>query len=132
MIEVSSGGRRSRWPIGLFGMLAIVVGIERYIASRDVDLGTMYSIEWRDGGRSVAKNAKDADVLCFGTSMSRLGVSPKAIEERLGLSAYNFALSGAQPFRDLHHAEARPRRRGEAEGDRCRLQVVDARSFVHV
>ena len=89
---------RRGWPLGLIGMLALVALTERYIAKRDTDLGTMYSIEWRMIGESVKRQAPKASICCFGTSLTRMGVSPRILEAKLGKPAYNFALSGGQPF----------------------------------
>jgi hypothetical protein len=79
-------------------MFSLIVLIEGYIARRDTDLGTMYSIEWRMTGKSVKKHAPTSSILCFGTSLTKLGVSPKILQEKLGKPAYCFALSGGQPF----------------------------------
>ena len=89
---------RSPWPFGLLGMVAILVSVEGYIADRNIDLGTMYSIEWRLTGKAIRKQATKADILCFGTSLSRIGVSPLILEERTGHPTYNLALSGSQPY----------------------------------
>jgi hypothetical protein len=90
--------KRGALPLGLIGMLALVALTERYISKRDTDLGTMYSIEWRMIGDSVKRQAPKAQIVSFGTSLTRMGVSPKVLEERLGKTFYNFALSGGQPF----------------------------------
>ena len=89
---------RAGWPLGLVGMLAIVVATERYIAHRPADLGTMYSLEWNGTGHAISRNAAAAKLHCYGTSLTRLGVSPKIIHEKTGLPSYNFALSGGQPY----------------------------------
>lgn len=90
--------RRRAWPLGLAGMLAIIAATEVYVAGRHEDLGTTYSIEWRRAGQAIAREAKGSRILCFGTSLTRMGVSPKVLEERLGRPAYNFATSGGQPY----------------------------------
>ena len=90
--------RRGAWPLGVVGMLAIVAAVESYVAGRHEDLGTTYSIEWRRAGQAIGREAKGARVLCFGTSLTRMGVAPKVLEERLGMPAYNFATSGGQPY----------------------------------
>ncbi len=98
---------RSRWPLGLLGTLALVVGVEGYIATRNVDLGTMYTIEWRLMSKAVKKQAPRAEILCFGTSLSSIAVSPLILEERTGHSVFNLSLSGAQPYASylmLRHA----------------------------
>ena len=89
---------RGRWPIGLVGAIAIVVAAEGYVARRKDDLTSIYAIEWRLNARSIRRHAAGSSVLCFGTSLTRMGVSPRVLEETMRLPAYNFAMSGAQPF----------------------------------
>ncbi len=98
---------RSRWPLGLLGTLALVAGVEHYIAARNIDLGTMYTIEWRLMSKAIKKQAPKAEILCFGTSLSSIAVSPLIVEERTGHPTYNLSLSGAQPYASylmLRHA----------------------------
>ncbi len=100
---------RSAWPLGLIGMMVLVVGVERTIARRDTDLSTMFAMEWRANGNAAYKQAPKVDILCLGTSVTRMGVAPTILEEKLGRSAYNLALSGGQPFASytmLRHALA--------------------------
>lgn len=89
---------RSPWPLGLLGMAAILFATEGYVARRNIDLGTMEAIEWRLTGRAIKKHATKAEILCFGTSLSRIGISPLILEERTGHPTYNLALSGSQPY----------------------------------
>ncbi len=95
--------------------MAIVVVVEGYVVRRRDEISSLFSVEWRQNARAIRKNAQSSAVLCFGTSLSRMGVAPRVIEERLGMPAYNFAASGAQPFacyvalRDALASGARPR-----------------------
>ncbi len=105
------------WPIGLLGAVAIVLLAEAYVTRRRDELCSIYSVEWRQNARSIRRNAAGSAVLCFGTSLSRMGVAPRVIEERTGMPAYNFAASGAQPFlcyTALRDALARGRGRGRS------------------
>jgi hypothetical protein len=79
-------------------MVAIVVLVETYIDSRSQVFGTVFANEWRNVGRSIPREAKGLRVLCFGTSLTRMGVVGTILEQRLGKPAYNFATSGGQPF----------------------------------
>jgi hypothetical protein len=105
----------SRWPIGLLGAIAIVVAAEGYVDRRKDDLTSIYAIEWRLNARTIRRHAAGSSVLCFGTSLTRMGVSPLVLEETMRLPAYNFAMSGAQPFacyialRDALASGAKPR-----------------------
>jgi hypothetical protein len=85
-------------PLGLLGMLLFVSLIERHIARRQ-DMSTIYALEWRRTGLVPRKKeVVDSPILCFGTSLTRFGISPRVLEETLQLPAYNLALSGGQPF----------------------------------
>lgn len=98
---------RARAPLGLLGTVAIVLAAESYIAARNVDLVTMYTIEWRLTAKALKKEAPKAEVLCFGTSLSRIAISPLVLEARTGRPTYNLALSGSQPYASylmLRHA----------------------------
>lgn len=89
---------RSRWPLGLIGTLALVAAAESYVAGRNIDLGTMYTIEWRLTAKAAKKQAPKAEILCFGTSLTRIGISPLMLEEQTGRPTYDLALSGSQPY----------------------------------
>jgi hypothetical protein len=85
-------------PLALFGAIWIVWLIEGHIARRQ-DMSTIYAIEWRRTGQAPRKKEVVASpILCFGTSLTRFGISPRVLEETLHLPAYNLALSGGQPF----------------------------------
>jgi hypothetical protein len=92
-----------------------MVAAEGYVAHRRDEVSSLFSIEWRQNARAIRKHAEGSAVLCFGTSLSRMGVAPRVIEEKLGMPAYNFAASGSQPFacyvalRDALASGARPR-----------------------
>ena len=111
----TTGIAAPRWPIGLLGAVAIIVAAEGYVARRKDDLTSIYAIEWRLNARSIRRHAAGSSVLCFGTSLTRMGVSPRVLEETMRLPAYNFAMSGAQPFacyvalRDALASGAKPR-----------------------
>ena len=106
---------RSRWPLGVLGTIALVVAAESYVAQRNIDLGTMETIEWRLTSKAIKKQAPRAEILVFGTSLSRIAVSPLILEERTGRPTYNFALSGGHPsssylmLRHALEAGARPK-----------------------
>ncbi len=95
--------------------MAIIVAAEGYVARRKDELTSIYAVEWRLNARSIRRHAAGSSVLCFGTSLTRMGVSPRVLEETMRVPAYNFAMSGAQPFacylalRDALASGARPR-----------------------
>ena len=106
---------RAVWPLGLVGAIAIVLVAEAYVARRKADFSSIFAIEWRLNARSIRRHAAGSGVLCFGTSVTHMGVSPRVLEEKMRMPAYNFAISGAQPFacyvalRDALASGARPR-----------------------
>lgn len=112
--SIQSSSRATR-PLGLLGAIAIVLVAEGYVARRKADLSSIYAIEWRANARAIRQHAAGSAVLCFGTSVTHMGVSPRVLEEALEMPAYNFAISGAQPFacyvalRDALMSGARPR-----------------------
>jgi hypothetical protein len=102
-------------PLALVATLLLVSWIEGHIARRQ-DMSTIYALEWRrTGSVPRRKEVLTSSILCFGTSLTRFGISPRVLEETLHVPAYNLALSGGQPFpsylmlRRSLEAGARPR-----------------------
>lgn len=85
-------GRTTRVPMGLIGMLALIVGVESFLIRRDYDFTTLLASNWRIEGRAPAKVASKHEILCFGDSMVKFGVQPRVLGARVGKSSYNFAL----------------------------------------
>jgi hypothetical protein len=102
-------------PLGLLGMIVLVSAIEGTIARRD-DLTNGYAADWKHTGAMIRhKEVTGASILCFGTSLTKMGVSARVMEETLQEPVYNLALNAAQPFacysmlRQALEAGARPR-----------------------
>ncbi len=88
-------GRRSRrLPLGLMGMLALVLAIESAVAARRLDLVNPAAEDWRSAARAAESRSLGRDVLCFGDSLVKYGVLPRVIEARAGLRSYNLATAG--------------------------------------
>ena len=83
-----------RLPVGLLGMLALVAAIEAAVGAHRADLAPPWAEDWRFAAWAADRQAPGADVLCFGDSLVKYGVLPRAIEARTGLKAYNLATSG--------------------------------------
>jgi hypothetical protein len=103
-----------RLPLGLLGMIVLVQAIEGSIARR-TDLTTPYAADWnRTALMARHKDVTSSSILCFGTSLTKMGVSPRVMEEALHKPVYNLALNAAQPFtcysilRQTLEAGARP------------------------
>jgi hypothetical protein len=102
-------------PTGLIGALALILGVEWFIV-RNKEV-TMDASLWayQDARRMATRKVEDCDVLAFGDSLIKHGVSPRVIREVAGLKGYNLALSGSQVpmsyilFRDALRSGARPR-----------------------
>ena len=65
---------------------------------------------WRRTGLAVRREAAGARVLCFGSSLTSMGVAPRVLEERLGMPAYNFATSRRATLFRLHLCSVTPSR----------------------
>ncbi len=88
--------RRWPWPLGLVGMLALVALTEGWLRRHERDFTTVWAVAWAHSGRSVAREAPGAEVLCFGDSLVMHGVAPRILEQRLGRPAHNFAVFKGQ------------------------------------
>jgi hypothetical protein len=109
-------------PSGLLGCLAIVVAVEIVIARVDGDQFTTSVVQsWRATGRAAQRDAKDCDVLMFGDSAVKFGISPRVLEAELGIKAFNLAPYGGPP-----PASYVLLRRALAAGARPKAVVVDA------
>jgi hypothetical protein len=106
--------RLGRAPWGLFGMLILVFLVEGHVARRPLDFLDPDDWAFREARRAAGREAKRADVLILGDSLVKLGVVPRAVEERSGRRVTNLALSGSQAttseimFRRALKAGARP------------------------
>lgn len=88
---------RRSLPLGVFGMLALILGVESTILRFDYDLTTLVASNWQIEGKAPARYAAQSEILCFGDSMVKFGVQPRVLGPSLGLSVYNFALYCGPP-----------------------------------
>lgn len=86
-------------PWGLVGMLAIVAGVERFIALNERrSFQESLPASWEQSARaSTGAAVRNAQILCFGDSMIKFGVAPLVLQEQTGLTAYNLAPFGGPP-----------------------------------
>jgi hypothetical protein len=77
-------------------MAALVVLVEGSVARRPMRLLDVDDWAYRLGARVASHDAPRYDVLCFGDSLAKLSLVPRALTERSGLRAYNLAVSGSQ------------------------------------
>ena len=92
------GRQSARFPLGLAGMVGLLVLIEGGIAEHEQPtLSTNAAMSWRFGAKSAEGRALGKDVLLFGDSQVQFNLAPNVLQERSGLSAYNLALHAAPP-----------------------------------
>jgi hypothetical protein len=95
-------------------MLAIVAASEMFLAAHPADFAEFSASDWRLAKRALTGDARDAQVLCFGSSLLKFGLVPELIERRTGLTTFNLSLMGGQAassyflLRDALEAGARP------------------------
>jgi hypothetical protein len=101
MTESPRIGAGLRLPWGLAGMIALVVLAEGFVSRRSLELLDADDWAYRLSARAASRDARRYDVLCFGDSLTKLEIVPRAVSERSGLRAYNLAVSGSQPASSL-------------------------------
>ena len=84
------------FPWGLFGMIGLVALVESVVAAHDVTLTTIWAADWRQAGRAARSEAVDAELLCFGDSLGKIGMLPQILERETGLRSHNLAVSVGQ------------------------------------
>ena len=87
-------GQAGAWPLGLIGMAALVGLVELGLGRYDLARCDEMALNYRFTRWASATEATDAEVLCVGDSLLKLGVYSPVIEGRLGRRAYNLANSG--------------------------------------
>ena len=87
------------WPLGLLGMLALVVSVEFWLARNREWFIFNHEVAWLNADLHV-RAAAGCDVVAFGDSLVKQGVVPPVMEQRLGpgRKAYNLAISGTTPI----------------------------------
>jgi hypothetical protein len=85
-----------RWPLGLIGLLGIILVVESAIGHYEFDLMSGFQWDWRLAWENTPKVAEDAEVLCFGDSQLKFGIVPQLLERQLGASVFNLALVGGR------------------------------------
>lgn len=107
--------RPGRLPIGLIGMLGLVLAVEGRLAGRADRLTTYQALGARFAAARAGRDAPGCGVLGLGDSVMKFGFDPAEVERRLGLRAYNLAVPGTPPplsfalLRRALEAGARPK-----------------------
>jgi hypothetical protein len=75
-------------------MLLLVAATERFVARHDLDFTTVVPQNWKYSDREARRATEPGSVLCFGTSLVKLGVVSRVIEQQTGRPALNLAVCG--------------------------------------
>jgi hypothetical protein len=89
-------GMLRRFPKGLLGMLVLVVGVESFVDGHSRNFRHPWAWDWYLADRAARKKVADCEVLCFGDSLMKFGVSPNVIEQASGWKTYNLAVGVGQ------------------------------------
>jgi hypothetical protein len=84
-------------PLGVLGMLGLMILVEQYVWTQNDDYTTAQAAQYRLAGSDASGAALGCEVLFFGDSQMKMGVSPQVIAARAGRRAYNLALVGSPP-----------------------------------
>lgn len=80
-----------RAPAGLLGMLLLVGMIERQFGRNELHFALAESENWKFSERQARKQTAPGSILCFGSSLVKDGLLPRAIEAKTGRKSYNLA-----------------------------------------
>ena len=119
--SLPAGPRRAA-PWGLLGMLALVAAGEAAVGRHEFDFSDNALASWKHSAQAARREARDAQVLCFGDSLVQLSVFPRVIEARSGRRAYNLSVTGGPPPASYFLLE-----RALAAGARPAALVVDSK-----
>ena len=103
-----------RMPSALLGMIALVFVFERFVSTQSLNFTETSAMSWAYSETLARSGAHGAEILCFGSSLSKLGLLPRIIQQRTGRKALNLSvLSGHMPssyflFKHSLEAGARP------------------------
>lgn len=120
-------GERSprRLPAGMLAMLGVVVLVEALIALNQEQWQSLDFATFQFTRRAIDTGKANTDLLVLGDSVLKLGLQPKVLQERLGLTSYNLAHSGGQAP-DTYFAL----RQALARGARPKAILIDCNPFL--
>lgn len=101
-------------PLGLVGMVVLIIVVEFCLATRSLDFMGDAAYAWQWAAKAAGRDALGSEVLCLGDSLVKFGVAPRVIESRSGRSTFNLAVTGGRPansyflLRRALNAGARP------------------------
>src|SRR5262245_5292812 len=90
-------GRRGVTPWGLVGMIPLVWAVEGFVARHEDGVQSQVARSWKASAVAAGAGAVGRDVLYLGDSQVKLGLLPRVVEGRTGLSGYNLAVLRGMP-----------------------------------
>jgi hypothetical protein len=99
---------------GFLGMLVLVWAIEHNLVRNHLGIQNAHGLSWAYAGNHAKRDAPGREILCFGDSLMKYGLLPRALTQETGRSCYNLAVYGGPPpssyfvFRRAIDAGARP------------------------
>ncbi len=75
-------------------MLALIVGVESFVARHGLDFRDPGDWAWAVVGKSARKDGPGRQVLVFGDSLAKMAVAPALVQAESGRSTYNLAVCG--------------------------------------
>jgi hypothetical protein len=121
----SAPSRAQAIPLGLTGMIVLVLAIECFVARHWLQFSDPVSLSWRYSAQAVQADAPRCELLCVGDSLIKHGLIPAVIEHRTGCRTVN--LSGARAPALLTYFLLR---RALESGARPRAIIVNAKPAV--
>ncbi len=115
-------GPRRAVPWGLLGTIALVTAVEAGVGRHEFDFSDNALASWKHAAQAARREARDAQILCFGDSLVQLSVVPQVLEARSGRRTYNLSVTGGPPPASYFLLE-----RALAAGARPVALVVDAK-----
>lgn len=98
MNDVPRNVRRGSVPVGLLGMVVLIMTIELGVMRGNLDIMDNVAVSWKYTGKIVKRKAKGNSLLCFGDSMLKFGLMPRVLTEGTGQKSYSLAvLCGSAP-----------------------------------
>src|SRR5436305_1651357 len=96
MVEVGQRSRLAALPMGVLGMVVLIVAVEAYVVSHDDDLTGLGTFNWRYSAQAARREARDHEVLCFGSSLTKCGVLARVVGHGTGRRCFNMAVGNGR------------------------------------
>ncbi|WP_435015352.1 hypothetical protein TA3x_002890 [Tundrisphaera sp. TA3] len=110
-----------RAPVGLIGMIALVLLAEGLLARNEIAFKTGWHWEWETNGRAARKKSPGFDILAFGDSQVNHGIIPRVMKQTTGSRTLNMAIGGGQTTTSYFQL-----RRAIESGARPKAVIVDS------